>query len=227
LATVPRFDVGRVVSIPEFVAPEGGGIGRIQKGSARPAGWRDVAGDVIEKSGRSCGRLGGGRNEAVTKIDAEAADDEIRRRMMLVPHLRRAVLIGKALDRKANEAAAFADILDSLSAGLFLIDADGRIVHANAAGRGILAAGDFLRVIDGRLAAHDTKANRTLQSMFADKGNVDIGSKGVALPLTARDGEYHIAHMLPVGAKGRPCAAVPKTVVAAVFVCKAKLGSPS
>jgi DNA-binding CsgD family transcriptional regulator/PAS domain-containing protein len=223
LATVPRFDVGRVVRLPEFMSHDDGCDGRIQRGSARPAGWDDVASAVIERPERSCKLLGAGRNEADAKVD-----DKMRRRMTLVaPHVRRAVLIGKALDRKANEAAAFADILDSLSAGLFLIDADGRIVHANAAGRGILAGGDFLRSIDGRLAARDTKANRTLQNMFTSEGNLDISGKGIALPLTSRDGEYHIAHVLPVGARGRPCAGMPRTVVAAVFVCKATLGSPS
>jgi len=41
-------------------------------------------------------------------------------------------LIGKAIDRKANEAATFVDVLDGLSAGLFLIDTKGLLVHANA-----------------------------------------------------------------------------------------------
>jgi hypothetical protein len=60
----------------------------------------------------------------------------MRRRLTLVaPHARRAVLIGKAIDRKANEAAAFADVLDGHSAALFLIDANGLLVHVNAAGR--------------------------------------------------------------------------------------------
>jgi DNA-binding CsgD family transcriptional regulator/PAS domain-containing protein len=223
LTAVPRFDVRPIVRLPELMPPDEGCSGRIQKGSVRPAGRGDVASSVVEKSEKSCKLLGVGRNDPDAKVD-----DEMRRRMMLVaPHVRRAVLIGKALDRKADEAAAFADILDSLSAGLFLIDADGRIVHANAAGRGILAAGDFLRSIDGRMAARDTKTNRTLQNLFADKSDLDIGSKGIALPLTARDGEYHVAHVLPVGGRARPRAGVPRTVVAAVFVCKATLESPS
>jgi PAS domain-containing protein len=41
-------------------------------------------------------------------------------------------------DLNSGLAAAMADALDGLSAGMFLVDADGRIVHANAAGHVIV-----------------------------------------------------------------------------------------
>ena len=83
-------------------------------------------------------------------------DDEARRRMrLIVPHIRRAVLIGRMFDLKAAEAATFADTLDGLSVGMCLVDAGGRIVHANAAGYAIIGAGDVLRSVGGRLVAHD------------------------------------------------------------------------
>jgi DNA-binding CsgD family transcriptional regulator len=155
-------------------------------------------------------------------------DDEMRRRMTLVaPHVRRAVRIGKAVDRKANEAATFADVLDSLSAGLFLIDAKGLLVHANAAGRGILGADDFLRSIGGRLVARDTKINRTLQDIFANSGDLEIGSKAIALLLTAQGRECYVAHVLPLAAAARRRAGAPGKVAAAVFVRRATLEIPS
>ena len=47
------------------------------------------------------------------------ADDATRRRMrLIVPHIRRAVLIGRMFDLKAAEAATFADTLDGLSVGM-------------------------------------------------------------------------------------------------------------
>ena len=64
------------------------------------------------------------------------------------------------LDRKL--AAAMADVLDGLSVGMFLVDADGRIVHANAAGQVVLAAGDVLCCAAGRLAAPEDGANKSL-----------------------------------------------------------------
>jgi DNA-binding CsgD family transcriptional regulator len=209
LATVSLFDVGQVAGLQEL---------RPKDDWARPQQWA-TAGAVLERS-KSCEFLSVVRSEA-----NDIVDDEMRRRMTLVaPHARRAVLIGKAIDRKANEAAAFADVLDSLSAGLFLIDAKGVLVHANAAGRGILGADDFLRSIGGRLVARDTKINRTLQDIFANGGDL---SKGVALLLTSQEGESHVAHVLPLAAAARRRAGAHKTVAAAVFVRRATLEIPS
>jgi DNA-binding CsgD family transcriptional regulator len=220
LATVPLLDVGKVVSHPELVPYADDCKGLLYQESVRPQRWGGIAGAVLERSGKSCGFLSVVRSEA-----NDVVDNKMRRRMTLVaPHLRRAVLIGKAIDQKANEAAIFAGVLDGLSAGVFLIDANGRVVHANAVGRGILCADDFLRSIGGRLVARDTKINRTLQNIFAGAGDLDIGSKGIALPLITQKGECHVAHVLPLAAEARRGS--PRTV-AAVFVCRTTLEAPS
>jgi DNA-binding CsgD family transcriptional regulator len=230
LATVPLFDAGQVASFLELMPCDDDCKGRFCQQSARPQRWGDTAAAVLESSGESCEFPSVVRSEAndMAGNDNGMVDDEMRRRMTLVaPHARRAVLIGKAIDQKANEAASFADVLDSLSAGLFLIDANGLLVHANAAGRGILGADDFLRSIGGRLVARDTKINRTLQEIFADSGDRGIGGKGIALLLTSQEGECHVAHVLPLAAAARRRAGAPGTVAAAVFVCRATLETPS
>src|SRR5882757_4048729 len=203
----------RLVEIGQFEGLPGLHDECCNKGTFRPewAPQGDVAGAGLETS-QSCEFLGGLRNEARDKANF-TIDDDMRRRMSLVaPHARRAVLIGKAIDQKANEVATLANALDSLSAGVFLIEANGRIVHANAAGRGILGVDDFLRSIGGRLVARDTKINRTLQDILAGRGALEIGSKGIALPLTAREGECHVAHVLPLAAAARRRAGAPRTV---------------
>ena len=83
---------------------------------------------------------------------------------------------------------------------MFLVDASGRIVHANAAGHDMLYAGDFLRSIGGRLATRDPQVNQTLREVFAAcaHGDTGIGAKAIALPLTAHDGERYVAHVLPL-----------------------------
>jgi len=221
LATVPLFDVGQVASLRELRPKDDGRKGRSGQEWARPQEWGDTAGAVLERA--SCEFL------SVVRSDAnDIVDNEMRRRMTLVaPHARRAVRIGKAIDRKANEAAAFADVLDGLSAGLFLIDANGLLVHVNAAGRGILGADDFLRSIGGRLVARDTKINRALQDIFANSGGLEVSSKGIALLLTSQEGECHVAHVLPLAAAARRRAGAPGTVAAAVFVRRATLEIPS
>jgi DNA-binding CsgD family transcriptional regulator len=157
-------------------------------------------------------------------------DDETRRRMRLVgPHIRRAVLIGKVIDLKKAEAATFANTLDGISAGMFLVDATGRIVHANAAGHAILDAADILCVSRGRLVARDSEADQALADIFATavSGDAAIGVKGIALPLTDWDGERHVCHVLPLTSGARRHSGAAYKSVAAMFVHRAALDTPS
>jgi DNA-binding CsgD family transcriptional regulator len=221
LASLPLFDVGQVVSLPDLVPYDEYCRGRFYQEWAQPQGWGDVASAVLDKSGQGCTFINVVRNEASGMVDGE-----MRRRMaMVAPHARRAVLIGQAIDWKADEAKTFADMLDRLSAGLFLVDADGGIVHANAAGRKILGAGDVLRSIRGRLVAANRQADRTLREIFAaaDKGGPGIGVKGVALSLTAPDDECRVAHVLPLTSGARRRAGMTSSVAAAVFVRRVTL----
>jgi len=146
-----------------------------------------------------------------------------------VPHIRRAVLCARVVDLKQAEAATYADTLDGLSAGLFLIDAGGRIVHANAAAHGILAADDFLRAIAGRLVARDAQVDQTLREIFAtaDNGTAGIGLKGIALPLIDHDGALYVAHVLPLTTGARRRAGATYTAAAAMFVRKATMDPPA
>jgi DNA-binding CsgD family transcriptional regulator/PAS domain-containing protein len=192
---------------------------------ARPQGLVDFITSVLDKSTASAAMFGVFRHER-----DGVADDETRRRMrLIVPHIRRAVLIGRLIDLKRTEAATFADALDGISAGMLLVDADARIVHANAAGHGILAADDFLRSIGDRLVAGDTQVDQALREVFAAAGSGDaaVGSKGIAVPLTARDGERHVAHVLPLSTGERRRGDISCTAVAALFVRKVEMEAPS
>ena len=157
----------------------------------------------------------------------EVIDEAMRRRISLVaPHVRRAILIGKVFGRKFSEAAIFASILDQLNAGLFLVDRDGRIIHANTTGRRIVGIDDFLRAINGRLVARDADANRAMQAAFARKGSLEADAKGIALPLTAEDRDCHVVHVLPQRLGAGPGTARAGAVTAAVVVCKTRLEIP-
>jgi hypothetical protein len=58
-----------------------------------------------------------------------------RRVRLIVPHVRRAALIGKVVDLTTAQAACFAEMLERIAASPFLVDAADRLIHANAAGR--------------------------------------------------------------------------------------------
>jgi len=78
-------------------------------------------------------------------------DDLMRRRMrLLVPHMRRALALADIVGNTAPRAAELKDVLDGLSTGVFLADADGHVLHANAAGEQLLAEGDAVRSRNGR-----------------------------------------------------------------------------
>jgi DNA-binding CsgD family transcriptional regulator/PAS domain-containing protein len=158
------------------------------------------------------------------------ADEEARQRLQLVAlHVRRAMLIGAAMGRKTAEAAALADTLDGISAGMFLVDAAGRIVHANASGQALLDERSVLRAGGGKVAAIEAAADQELSQTFAlaAGGDAAIGTKGVAVPLKARDGEHYVAHALPLTAGERRRAGAGYAATAALFVRKAGLDVPS
>jgi DNA-binding CsgD family transcriptional regulator len=220
-ADSPSFRVEQVVSATDLVPYEEFRRGRFYREWARPHGWVDVASAVIEKSPLSCTFLSVVRHEANGLVD-----DEMRRRMaLLIPHVRRALLIGKTIHRKQTEAVCFSDVLDGLSSGMILVDANGRIVHTNNAGNAILDAADFLRAVCGRLVASDLAINAALREnlVAASVGDAALGIKGIALPLTAHDGERYVAHVLPLTSGARRAAGLAYNAVAALFIRKAAL----
>jgi DNA-binding CsgD family transcriptional regulator len=191
----------------------------------RPQGLVDTLNVVLDKTATSAAMYCFFRHERDGPVD-----DEMRRRMQLIaPHVRRAVLIGRAIDVKTAEAATFADAADGLGAGMFFVDASARIVHANASGHAMLAQGALLRVVDGRLVPIDASAEQPLNEVYAmaERGDAAVGVKGIAVPLLALDGERHVAHVLPLTSGARRRAGTSYAATAAMFVRKAALNTPS
>jgi DNA-binding CsgD family transcriptional regulator len=136
------------------------------------------------------------------------------------------VIIGNVSDPERADAAMFADILDGFTAGVIVVDATARIVHANAAGRGILDDGDVLGTAGGRLVASDVQVNRTLREAFAGGEAAERRARRVAVPLMTRNGARKFAHVLPLSPGTRRRAGV-ALAAAAVFVRDAVLETPS
>jgi DNA-binding CsgD family transcriptional regulator/PAS domain-containing protein len=218
-------DVGRVAGIPDLMPYKQFCQSRFYEEWARPQGWVDVAVAVLEKTADGCVYLSMARDESSGMVD-----DEMRRRMALVaPHVQRAVLIGKTIEFRTAAAAAFAELLDNMSFGLFLVDARGALVHANAAGHEMLAAGDLLRATGGRLTALDAQADQVLRDTVfaASQGDGDVGIRGIALPLTTHNAERYVAHVLPLTSGTRRSAHATYAASAALFVRKAAMEYPS
>jgi DNA-binding CsgD family transcriptional regulator len=221
--TAGHFPVGEVYSATDIVPVAQFLETPFYKEWMLPQGWGDVLSTNLDKAATS---------RAVFSVARHArdglVDDDMRRRMrMLVPHVRRSVMVGKLIDNNRVEAAALADTLDGLEAGMFLVDSGGRLVHANASGRVMLNEGNVLHA-NGKLVARDAQADEALRDVFsaASQGDAALGGKGIAVQLTARDGDQFVTHVLPLTSGARRQAGVGYAAVAAVFVQKAGRATP-
>jgi len=218
------FPPEQVVSIADLMPYEEYLDTRFYREWAQPQGWVDSASAVLDKSVTSFALLSVYRHAASGLVD-----DLMRRRMQLiVPHVRRAMMIGKAIDLKSVKTAAFVDALDGLSAALFLVDAFGRIVHANISGHDMLADGRILRSAQDSLVAADPQAARTLLGAIAAASDGDAAAgAGVAVVLSTSPELRWLAHILPLTSGARRRAGIAYSAVAAVFVHKTALDTPS
>jgi DNA-binding CsgD family transcriptional regulator len=220
LANLPR--LGNVASIPDLVSYDDYRHGRFYQEWLKPQGCVDLATAVIERTNASCpivmGVLPGKR----------MLDAEMRKRMeQVAPHMHRAVMVNKALETRQSESAGLSNLLDGFSAGIFLLDATCRVLHANIAGDCMLEANDFLRSVGGQLVARDQKVNQVLRELLATESNAALAANGRALLLTAHDGERYVAHVLPLASVMRNGARSPSKAVGALFVRKLELNSQS
>jgi DNA-binding CsgD family transcriptional regulator len=222
-STSPLFDVEAIVNKTALV-PDDELLQRdLGQGPAEPHGFVDASNAVLEKPATSRADLKVIRNGTQGMVDAE-----MRRRLnLIVPHMRRAVLIGKVIGAGRAEAAAFIDVTDRLGVGIFLLDADVRIVHVNAAGHALLHAGDLLRRIGGRLVMADAPTDRILRETSAAAGNSDdaLGVAGTAVPLVGSYGERYVGRVLPLTGNRRRTR-VKYDAVVALLVRKATFGMP-
>ena len=206
------YSAADVLPLPQFVETP------FYKEWMTPQGWCDVLSANLDKSTDQPGRVLGGAPRARRP----------GRRRDAAPHAPAgAACAALGHDRQADqlsrvEAAAMADTLDGLQAGMFLVDAGRRLVHANASGRAMLNEGNVLHA-NGRLVAREIHADEVLSDVFVAAGNGDaaLAEKGVAARLTARDGDRFVTHVLPLTSGVRRQAGVSYAAVAAVFVQKA------
>jgi DNA-binding CsgD family transcriptional regulator len=114
-------------------------------------------------------------------------ESEIQFANAVFPHLSRAFGVGQ-------KVAAARMLTDGLSAaqdrsphGLFVVDAESRLQHANAAGRALLAGRGALRLLAGRLTAATADRARRLECLIRTAASIDAtvrssGSMALASP---------------------------------------------
>src|SRR6266702_70313 len=122
------FDVGQIHSVEDWVPIEDYRKGRYYREWARPQQFEDAASVLLDKSADGFSYFGMIKSGGLV-------DDKLRKALApIVPHLRRAVLIGKVLHRRIEIASPIEHALDALKAAIFLLDRSGNITHLNEGG---------------------------------------------------------------------------------------------
>jgi DNA-binding CsgD family transcriptional regulator len=219
------FPVGEVFSQIDVMPYDELHETRLYREWMQPQGFVDFIACHLDKSGGTCIPVTVIRHERDGLVDEHA----LARMDLLVPHIRRAALIGNVIELRTCEAASFADTLDGLAAGIALVDGGGRITFANANGRAMLDDGAIVSGRGGRLAAREAEADQALKEVFAaaDRGDDAVGAKGVVVSMIAPGGQRYVAHVLPLTAGTRRRAGKTYDASAAIFVHEAVLEMPS
>ena len=214
-------DLGEPVSMIDFGPIDEFRATRIYREWAQPQGLVDFLSVSIDKNATAVAMYGLFRHERQGLVD----DITRHRTRFIAPHIRRAVLIGRAIDLKTAQAATFADAFDRLSTCMLFIDPSSRIVHANAAAHRMLASGNVLRAAPGgRLASNDPNVVEALRKIFDDagKGDAALGIQGIAFPIVGRGGENYVGHVLPLTSGSRARTGSAFSAAAVLVVQKAE-----
>lgn len=171
---------------------------------------------------------------AFLNIRWESADgplDEgpIGRTRLLVPHFQRAVGIARLFDQSKNEKRLLTETLDHVEAAVFLLSQEGRIVFTNSAADAMLEDGKLLRKAGQLLAATDKEAAETLREIFtvSPEGDLAVGSRGIAVPLSGSANDRWFAHVLPLTSGERAEKVASPNATVAVFVRNTSSFSPT
>jgi DNA-binding CsgD family transcriptional regulator/PAS domain-containing protein len=162
-----------------------------------------------------------------TSADREPVTaDERRLLATLCPHLRRAVMISDVLDYSRVELDVFRTALDSIGTPIILVNAESEIAYINSRADALLRTDNILQSKAGML----TPANQAMAAAFADAirrstgSALDLGSRGIGIPVSTPGHPAAVAYVLPLAAAARGPAS--RAAVAAIFVSMSATGMP-
>jgi DNA-binding CsgD family transcriptional regulator/PAS domain-containing protein len=146
-------------------------------------------------------------------------DDELELARLLLPHLRRAVLISDVLDLRTIERKRMAETLDTLRCGVVLADAQSAIVHANRSAEEMMRDGDPISGAGGLLHATDAQGSLELRQAIrrATQPITEAKENGFPVRLTGPQAAARFAHVLPL-TSGEYRTRLRPDAIAAVFI---------
>ncbi len=181
----------------------------------KPWGIYDSVAGVMLRSERRSALLFFNRNLEQPKYN----DADLHIFRLLSPHVRRAVTISDLMDIKTLETHTLSATLDKFSAGVIIVDVEGRVLHANDAAQRMFSTGVPVRLVDNRLSADEFDSSDDLNRAVALACNdeTSIGPGGIGVALKGVDGRPAVAHVLPL-ARGELRTRLMPQATAAVYV---------
>ena len=146
-------------------------------------------------------------------------DDEFELARLLIPHLRRAVLISDVLELRTIETRRMAETLDTLRCGVVLTDGRSTIVHANRSAEEMLRDGGPISGAGGMLHASDEQGSAELRQAIrrATQPIAEGRENGFPIRLTGPQAQARFAHVLPLTSGAYRTRLRPEAI-AAVFI---------
>jgi len=185
---------------------------------ARPLGLVDQIGILLARDSTMMGSVGLGRHESAPPLTG----DDMEGLRLLAPHLRRAVTISGLLDVAADTTKTFQAALDATTAGVVLVGADLRLLHANDAAGAMLRASDPILSLGGKLALRHELVPGQLEAAVrsASEDEAQLGRRGSGISARLRNGEPVSINVMPLNR--RPLrGGTGSAATAAVFIANA------
>lgn len=126
-------------------------------------------------------------------------DAAMRERMLLLaPHIQRSQIMGRQIRARSHTVEDLADVLDGLNTAICLLDADGRVVHANAACRQLFADANLLAMVGDRIVARNTQTDKIFRGLFEIDAAAGSGARRRIELATSADGQHYLLHAFPL-----------------------------
>jgi DNA-binding CsgD family transcriptional regulator len=211
---------GEVFSSRDLIPNEEFESSRFFREWAAPQGFLDAAIFNIQRYQASAAAF-----TILTGSDYGLVDDRMRHRLsLLAPHLQRAAIIRRELDRGAEQAHSLEAALDEVDGGVFLLDALGRTVWTNRTAGSVLARGDLVRNASACLSLVPQSADRLLREGLAatpEHPEYILHPRPALIRLTDREGGEWVACLMRLrrdSATQQAFDHVARSAVAALFV---------
>ncbi len=147
----------------------------------------------------------------------------------LSPHICRSIKIGTALGLTTLRSNATESVIDGLSVGVVLVNAESKVVYTNKAARELLTPGRVARIASSRLRAEAPDINEKLSTAIAACAASNTATDQATISISLPGGEDSlVATILPISSGERYNVMKPFAAAAAVFLQKpaAKMQAP-